>query len=204
VSYDQLWCQQQQGDSQQSSSTRLLTHTHPSLYSGVNKIIHLSEASAASPDALPSPAPLNLCCSISSDGSLIGSAYPLQKKSKKKVDTVQFFRLQEVTMAEEQQQQQGQEGVIVRYAEIIISDQLGEVKPDLSTRVSPPPVALIGLHSTELAGHRRHYPAQLMPTGFHLLAYGGQAGLVRVHLLHPSCFHPRIQLFQERGKSTKS
>jgi hypothetical protein len=183
VFYDQLWIHEQQ------QTSRFVTHSHPSLYSGVNRLLHLPD----SPTAF-----CNLCCSIASDGSLVGSSYPLIKKGKKKVDAIHFYRIHEVTMQEEISSATGE---VVRYAEVVVNDKIKEAKPDLSTRISPPPVALLGLHATDLAGNLSDrssvspLPSRL--SAFHLVAYGGQAGLVRLHLLHSSCFHPRIQLFQD-------
>jgi hypothetical protein len=186
VFYDQLWAQEHQ------QTTRFLAHSHPSLYGGVTRLLHL-------PDS-PSTVYCNLCCSISSDGSLIGSSYPLVKKGKKKIDSIHFYRIHEVTMQEEISSSTGE---VVRYAEVVINDKIKEAKPDLSTRISPPPVALLGLHATDLAGNlsargsESPLPLASNLSGFHLIASGGQAGLVRLHLLHSSCFHSRIQLFQE-------
>lgn len=92
-------------------------------------------------------------------------------------------------------------GEIVRYAEVVVNETLKEAKSDFSTRISPPPVALLGLHATDLAGHRSAQgPESTLAdnlSDFHVIAYGGQAGLIRLHLIHSSCFHPRIQLFQD-------
>ncbi len=93
-------------------------------------------------------------------------------------------------------------GEIMRNAELLMTTKLSDALPDTPSSISPTPVALLALSSVELprlasVSKKKHQNSDAMTTDYRLMGYGGQAGFVRIQLIHPLCFHHRIQLFQD-------
>lgn len=132
----------------------------------------------------------NTNCSISSDGSLVGSIHYMKKQ--KKTPITQLYRINNLSMIEIVENDE-----FIKCCEIEINNQVEEMKPDLSTVLPTSTVSLLSLHSTPLFLCNSLSPS-LSSSELHLIAYGGNAGLVRIHLFHQLLLHPRIQVFQNQ------
>lgn len=185
-------------------NSKSIPHSHPSPYSGVNKIRNFpmscknsnknnnnnnnnnnninSEENCIDYNTLK-----NIICSIGSDGSLIGSIYTLKKQ--KKTAVTQLYRINNLSMIEIMENNQ-----FMKCCEIEINTQIQDFKPDLTTNISPSTVSLLALHSSPLIFNTQANNYDF--NELHLIGYGGQGGLVRINLFHQSYLHPRIQIFQ--------
>lgn len=183
-----------------TASSRSLVHSHPSNYCGINKIRNfpMSHSITKYSKKINYNMLKNINYSIGSDGSLIGSNYGLKKQ--RRTSSIQLYRIKNVTMIEIADEQQNQ---FLKCCEIEINNQIEDLKNDLNTNILNSTVALLAIHSAPFLTSTGSSTSSGDSSDLHLVAYGGQAGLVRVHFFHPSLLNSRIQVFQQQQQKKK-